>query len=218
MTMEVDLFWSFRSPYSYLGTPRYREMERVHDLKINVRPVYPIAIRTPEFFSQINPLWPPYLMRDVFRLADYLEIPFTWPDPDPVVMDMPTRTIPKEQPHIHRLTRLGIEAVKRDAGLAFISEVSDLLWGRAVKQWHEGAHLAEATARAGLDLADMEAAITGNESACEDAIVANEAALEKAGHWGVPTLAFRGEAFFGQDRIDMCLWRMKKAGLLPRKA
>ena len=51
-----------------------------------------------------------------------------------------------------------------------------------------------------------------------DAIAANEAALEKAGHWGVPTLAFKGEAFFGQDRIDMCIWRMKKAGLQPRKA
>lgn len=218
MTMEVDLFWSFRSPYSYLGTPRYREMEREHDLKINVRPVYPIAIRTPEFFSQVNPLWPPYLMRDVFRVADYLEVPFSWPEPDPVVMDMPTRTIPKEQPYIHRLTRLGIEAVNRGAGLAFISEVSDLIWGRAVKQWHEGNHLAEAAARAGLDLADMEATIAGRESEYGDAIAANEAALEKAGHWGVPTLAFKGEAFFGQDRIDMCIWRMKKAGLQPRKA
>ncbi|GJL89048.1 MAG: DSBA oxidoreductase [Minwuia thermotolerans] len=218
MTMEVDLFWSFRSPYSYLGTPRYREMEREHDLKINVRPVYPIAIRTPEFFSQVNPLWPPYLMRDVFRVADYLEVPFSWPEPDPVVMDMPTRTIPKDQPYIHRLTRLGIEAVNRGAGLAFISEISDLIWGRAVKQWHEGNHLAEAAARAGLDLADMEATIAGRESEYGDAIAANEAALEKAGHWGVPTLAFKGEAFFGQDRIDMCIWRMKKAGLQPRKA
>ncbi|MDF1719512.1 MAG: DsbA family protein [Minwuia sp.] len=218
MTLDVDLFWSFRSPYSYLGTPRYREMEKAWDLKINVRPVYPIAIRTPEFFSQVNPLWPPYLMRDVYRVAEYLDVPFTWPDPDPVVMDMPTRTIPKEQPHIHRLTYLGIEAAKRGAGLAFISEVSDLLWGRAVKNWHEGDHLAEATARAGLDLADMEQAIAGKTDDYEAAIAVNEAALEKSGHWGVPTFAFKGEAFFGQDRIDMCIWRMKQAGLKARAA
>lgn len=218
MTLDVDLFWSFRSPYSYLGTPRYREMEKTWDLKISVRPVYPIAIRTPEFFSQVNPLWPPYLMRDVYRVAEYLGVPFTWPDPDPVVMDMPTRTIPKEQPHIHRLTFLGIEAVRRGAGLAFISEVSDLLWGRAVKNWHEGAHLAEATARAGLDLADMDKAIAGKDAEYDAAVAVNEAALEKSGHWGVPTFAFQGESFFGQDRIDMCLWRMKKAGLKPRAA
>jgi hypothetical protein len=31
-----------------------------------------------------------------------------------------------------------------------------------------------------------------------------------------PTLVFDGEPFFGQDRIDVALWRMKQAGLAPR--
>ena len=26
--LEVDVFWSFRSPWSYLATPRLREMAR----------------------------------------------------------------------------------------------------------------------------------------------------------------------------------------------
>ena len=30
----------------------------------------------------------------------------------------------------------------------------------------------------------------------------NHAALQAAGHWGVPTMVFEGEPFFGQDRID----------------
>jgi 2-hydroxychromene-2-carboxylate isomerase len=45
MTLEHDLFWSFRSPYSYLVTPRLIELEREYDVKTNVRPVYPIAVR-----------------------------------------------------------------------------------------------------------------------------------------------------------------------------
>ncbi|MEC9345317.1 MAG: DsbA family protein [Pseudomonadota bacterium] len=216
MTLEVDLFWSFRSPYSYLGTRRYREMERDWDLVVNVRPVYPIAVRTPEFFTKVDPLWPGYLMKDVFRVAEYLGMPFAWPDPDPVVMDMRTRTIPKEQPYIHRLTFLGIEACKRGRGLDFICEVAATIWNGSTKNWHQGDHLAQATARAGLDLADMERAIAGREDDCRAVIAANEAALAKAGHWGVPTLAFRNEPFFGQDRIDMCLWRMQQAGLKPR--
>lgn len=218
MTLDADLFWSFRSPYSYLGMERYKAMVRDHDLVLNVRPVYPIAIRTPAFFSQINPLWPRYLMRDVFRVAEYEGLPFAWPQPDPVVMDMATRTIPKEQPYIHRLTRLGIEAVNRGRGLEFIDSVSRKIWGEGVKNWHEGGHLAEAADRAGLDLAEMEAAIAGHEDDYEKQIRANEDALEVAGHWGVPTLAFRGEPFFGQDRIDMCIWRMKQAGLKARRA
>ena len=51
MALEYDLFWSFRSPYSYLATPRLIEFERDHDVKTNVRPAYPIAIRIPGFFN-----------------------------------------------------------------------------------------------------------------------------------------------------------------------
>ena len=44
----------------------------------------------------------------------------------------------------------------------------------------------------------------------------NQAALEASGHWGVPTLVFNGEPFFGQDRIDMAIWRMEQEGLVRR--
>lgn len=37
-----------------------------------------------------------------------------------------------------------------------------------------------------------------------------------AGHRGVPTVIFAGEAFFGQDRFDVLMWRMKQYGLKPR--
>ena len=37
MTLEYDLFWSFRSPYSYLVTSRLVAMERDYDVKCNVR-------------------------------------------------------------------------------------------------------------------------------------------------------------------------------------
>ena len=47
-------------------------------------------------------------------------------------------------------------------------------------------------------------------------VAANQAALEAAGHWGVPTLVFEGEPFFGQDRIDLALWRMQQADLRER--
>ena len=94
MTHRVEVYYSFRSPYSYLATPRMRELTTRYDLEFDVRVVLPIAVRTPEFFQKVNPLWPPYLMRDVHRLGEYLEIPFRWPRPDPVVMDRETMTYP----------------------------------------------------------------------------------------------------------------------------
>ena len=37
--------------------------------------------------------------------------------------------------------------------------------------------------------------------------------LRAAGHWGVPTMVFEGEPFFGQDRFDHLVWRMAQKGL-----
>ena len=50
-----------------------------------------------------------------------------------------------------------------------------------------------------------------------DAIIEdNENAQTVAGHWGVPLFVFAGEPFFGQDRVDHLLWRMKQTGLKER--
>ena len=215
MSFQVDLFWSFRSPYSYLATPRLLEMQRAYDVAIAVRPVYPIAVRIPGFFKKVNPLWPPYLLRDCARIAEMNGIPFAWPSPDPIVQDLATMEIAVEQPYIHRLTRLGVAASRRGRGLEFIYEVSRLIFG-GVRGWNEGEHLAQAAIRAGLDLVELDAAIAEDPAEHEAEIESNEAAQKAAGHWGVPLMVFRGEPFFGQDRIDVLLWRMKKAGVAPR--
>ena len=44
-------------------------------------------------------------------------------------------------------------------------------------------------------------------------VTANQAALEEAGHWRVPTMVINGEPFFGQDRIETLRWRLNKLGL-----
>ena len=51
MTLTYDLYWSFRSPYSYLLTPRRVALERSFSVLANVCPVYPIAVRQPDFFA-----------------------------------------------------------------------------------------------------------------------------------------------------------------------
>ncbi len=216
MTLSFDLFWSFRSPYSYLATPRLVEMERDYDLAIAVRPVYPLAVRSGDFFEKQNPLWIPYLMRDTYRVSQMLGLPYRWPRPDPVVIDPMTRAAAPHQPYIHRLTRLGCAAAEAGCGLPFLFEVSRLIWSGAVDGWHQGDHLAQAASRAGVDLAALDAKIAAEPERYEAIIQANQKAHQEAGHWGVPTCAFEGEPFFGQDRLDALLWRMKQRGLKQR--
>src|SRR6185436_2387950 len=216
MPLAVDVFWSFRSPYSYLATPRLVQLAREYDLDVNVRVVLPIAVRIEGFFDRVNPLWPPYLMRDTFRIAQYHGMPYGWPQPDPIVQDFSTRKVATDQPYIFRLTRLGVEAARRGRALPFVAEVSRVIFGGDVQGWHEGTHLTDAARRADLDLASMDAAITADPASYDATIAQNQQDLETAGHWGVPTMVFEGEPFFGQDRLYLLVWRMEQHGLRRR--
>lgn len=215
MTLSADLFFSFRSPYSYLAVGRYRALAESHNVEIALRPVYPLAIRQPDFFERNHPNWLRYTLVDVMRVAQFHGIAFGPPRPDPIVQDIATRTIATEQPYIRRITRLGQAAARRAKGLAFAHEAGMLIWGGA-ENWHEGEHLAGAAERAGLNLADLDVEVAAQADELDAEIAANQQALEDAGHWGVPTLVFGGESFFGQDRIEMARWRMEQNGLAPR--
>lgn len=216
MALTAHLYWSFRSPYSYLGTRQYRDLIKKYDLDIKVKPVYPIAIRNPAFFEEVNPLWIPYLIKDCNRVAEYRNLKFKWPRPDPVVMNIETREISDNQPYIHRLTRLGVLANELGQGMAFIDEVSNALWGESIENWHLPENFGPIVAKAGLNLEKLEAQLQDNEDRLDAQIAEHQDELEASGHWGVPTLVFDNEPFFGQDRIDMAVWRMKQNGLKER--
>ena len=182
MPLSVDVFWSFRSPYSYLATPRLVRLAKLYKIDVKLRPVLPLAVRSPDFFKRVDPLWPAYLLRDTRRIADHQGIDFSWPRPDPVVMDPKTGSYPKEQPYIHRLTRLGVEAALRERGVPFIDEISQIIWNGKVASWHQGAHLADAAARAGLDLGEMDRAIEADPARYDQRIERNHRDLADAGH------------------------------------
>ncbi len=216
MTLRFDCYFSFRSPYSYLATPQIEDLAARYDVQPHMRIVLPIAIRIPGFFKQVNPLWPPYLLRDTFRISQMHNIPYRWPRPDPIVMDMGTREVAADQPYIHRVSRLGAVAERVGRGFAFVRAASHAIWSGEVDNWHEGDHLTRALEAAGLNAAEAERIANDQSEDLDAEIAANEAAQRNAGHWGVPLFVFNDEPFFGQDRIDHLVWRMKQAGLTER--
>jgi 2-hydroxychromene-2-carboxylate isomerase len=216
MTLSVDLFFSFRSPYSYLALPKTLKLIADYDATVNLRPVYPLAVRVPGFFKRANPQFARYVVLDSSRVAKHDNIPFRFPRPDPIVQNMATLEVAEHQPYIHRLTRLGAAAQLEGRSLAFVAAISRVLWDGTVKGWNEGDHLARAAEAAGFDLAAMDAAISVDPDRYEQIIADNEKAHAASGHWGVPTFVFENEPFFGQDRIELLIWRMESRGLMRR--
>ena len=211
MAESIDVYWSFRSPYSYLATPDLLRLRKDYDVEVNLRVVLPIAVRSKKALFDPSNLKPvKYIIMDSIRRGQFLGLPMGMPRPDPIVQNMETFELAEEQPYIFRLSQLGVEAQRQGKGIDFAANVSRLIFG-GTENWDQGDHLAKAASNAGLNLADMETAINGSDHL--DEVEANHAALDAAGHWGVPTMVLRGEPFFGQDRIDTLRWRLDKYGL-----
>ena len=45
----------------------------------------------------------------------------------------------------------------------------------------------------------------------------NSDAMAQTGHGGVPLMVFQGEPFFGGDRFDQFVYRLRQSGLTRRK-
>ena len=211
MPNPIDVYWSFRSPYSYLATPDMLRLREDFDVEVNLQVVLPIAVRSKAaLFDPSNMKPVRYIIMDSFRRAEFLGLPIAFPRPDPIVQDLTTLQVAEEQPYIYRLSHLGVEAQRRGKGIDFAANVSALIWG-GTENWDQGDHLKDAAAKAELDLADMEAAIQNSDH--QDEVERNQQALDDAGHWGVPTMVVKGEPFFGQDRIKTLRWRLEKMGL-----
>ena len=212
----VDVFWSMRSPFCYLALDRLIALQTEWRVRVQIRVVYPVAIRNPDFFRTAPKHYRPYHLLDSKRVAEFHGIPYRRPIPDPIVQNLETSTIAEEQPYIHELTRLAAAAQLQDRALEFQHQVMRTIWDGSVDNWHEGTHLADAIERSGLDAPALIADVRAQPERFNAVIEANQTAQAAAGHGGVPLFVFDGEPFFGQDRFELLKWRIQQSGVAAR--
>lgn len=207
----LEIYYSFRSPYSYLAADRLVGVERDYNVEIDFRPVRPLALREPDFFERGRKQFLPYLMKDVFREAERLGLAVAPPNPDPIDMDMANGKVAPDQPIMDRLMTLGVAAAAAGQGLAFAQTVGRSIWG-GVPDWHQDDALRETLGAADLDFDALMSWAAENGETLQKNIKRNEA-VQLEHHWGVPLMVLDGEPFFGQDRIAALVWRLEKLGL-----
>lgn len=208
---RLDIYWSFRSPYSYLAVDRLAAIAESYAVDVDFRPVRPLAMREADFFERARPQFLPYLLKDALREAQRLGISFGPPRPDPIKMDMATGVVEPEQPLMTQVMGLAVAACREGRGLEFAQALAPRIWG-GVENWHEPGPLGEAVAEAGLDFAALESWAGAHAPKIENAVAENEREQLRH-HWGVPLMVIDDEPFFGQDRIDALIWRLDQRGL-----
>ncbi len=212
--MKVDFYFSYRSPYSYLILPRMLDLKNNHNIDIEFKLVYPLAIREPSFFKGKNFLtYFFHKMIDMRSVAKKLDMPFFTPNPDPITQSYLTGKIHANQRYIYDLCHLGQQGHNEGVGIELAYELSSMIFG-GTKNWNEEENMSKACSKVGLDYSSLKSKVKENEPQLIKQIEQNQNDQKLAGHHGVPLLVYENQVFFGQDRFDDFKKVLVKNGLL----
>ena len=177
----------------------------------------------------------PYQNIDIFRTAAFHGVQMVYPVPDPVAQkpadDSPYGEIAPfgglggdklhdGQKDIEMLVRTAVGAADMGKGWEYLNEVMRMVWNGQKVPWNadDYVHVRNAIQAAGIDADKLIDDVNRNSDKYDRMAFENQElqATNDAGHTGVPNFVFRGEPFFGQDRMDMLIWRLKQYGLEER--
>ena len=176
----LELFVSFRSPYSYLGLERIYAIVDAFGVTLKIRPVMPMVMRgMPLPRSKLL-----YIFADAGREARRLGIPFgKVVDP----LGVGTERCMAAFQFAHSEHR------ERD----FLLHAGRATWARGIDLASDEG-LRKVTAKAGLFWPGVVAALADNEWRAD--AEQNRAAMMASGSWGVPTVRIGNWVCWGQDR------------------
>ena len=210
---RVDVYYSTQSIYCYCLTDRLIWLQD-QGVEVTIRPVLGAVLRLPENYENRGALETAYFNIDSRRVAEQLGLPCDGPDPSPITF------LPgpgwRAGPDLTRntwLNRLFVAAVDVGRGLGFLDHVLRAIWAGSLKGWDQPGALGQVLAQAGLVEAVLLDAMPENQA--KEILERNAQAMYAAGHWGVPLMVYQDEPFYGQDRFDALLWRMRQQGDLP---
>ena len=239
--MEVDVYWSMRSPYSYLALNRLVWLNSNYNVNVNIRPVLPVAVRSTKGgkgkagglfgldYKVPDTVW------DARRQGKFLGVPFNFPVPDPIwqVWQPDSKNWlqvhpPEKQPYVFWLTRLACYASLQGKAIDYVDQVSYLIWSGVVSpkskvgaadpaKGHWPNYVKEYVNRIdGLDYDEAIAYIRKNPEEIDQCWIDNAEGMARTGHGGVPLMVYQDEPFFGGDRFEQFVFRLTQSGLTRR--
>jgi len=192
------------------------DLKAKYEIDINFKIVYPLAIRKPEFFNKKGLPYFLALTMDVKKKAKKLGMSVTTKlKPDPIVQNVVTGKISKDQPYIFDICHLGQMAQIKGVGMEFAFEVSSLIFGGA-ENWNSNENLSKAAKNVGLDLGQLRESVNVHENEIINQIKQNQVEQLDAGHHGVPLTVIADKYFFGQDQFEKIMETLKENGLTER--
>ncbi|HEU4612405.1 MAG TPA: DsbA family protein [Kofleriaceae bacterium] len=186
--LTCEMWFSFRSPYSYLALEQIESV--LGDVPLQLRPVLPMVMRGLEV-PTVKQL---YIVRDAKREADRLGIEFG------VLCD-------PVGPGTENCIALAYWAEQRGKQLAFAKSAMRGIWAEA-RDMTEYVDLRYVVERAELPWEEAKAAL--DDAKARKWAQANAADLAVIGLWGVPSLRCGDFVAWGQDRLPLLADRLRR--------
>jgi len=178
----ITMYFSARSPYSYLGLVRARKLSEHYQIPLNIKPVLPMVMRR----MQVPNNKGFYIFGDSKREANTHGIAFgLWADP-----------LGKGVENCYALYEF---ALSENKALDFLESYARGVWSEGIPaDTNQG--LEKLVSRAGLDWQHAKTLLDKNDWQiwAQD----NIAELYANDQWGVPCFKFKDTFVFGQDRLD----------------
>lgn len=195
---KVEVFFSVRSPYSYLGLQLVSELAAKTGVNIDLRPVLPMLMRG----MKVPPAKSSYIVMDTAREARLEGIEFGY-----ICDPLGAAT--------WRAMQIGFALMKHekqnDAGkgqaLRFFKSFTQAVWSQGVDGASD-AGLLKILRQAEIDDSWLGKALPKAET--EALAEQNKQDMFRAGSWGVPTFRAAGETFWGQDRMWAVVQTLKQ--------
>ena len=202
MRRQVDYYFSFQSPWAYIGHRAFRALVSTYDLKVNHKPVVLL-----DLFSETGglPLMKRHPVRQRYRMVELQR----WRDKRGLKFHLQ----PANWPFNARLAD-GVVIAALEAGF----DPTQYLARGFAAVWEDQLSLADAATIAKLadesDLPGKQLVERSEQEAISAAYEQNRQEALAADVFGSPAYVLDGEVFWGQDRIDF-LEDALKSGRAP---
>ena len=190
---EIDFWFSIGSTYTYLSVNRLADVSKKENIKFNW---YPFSVRKIMMDMDNIPFTPPskkiksdYMWRDIERRAKFYGFYANVPAPYPL----------KEFDLANQLAILGMN---EGWGVKYVT-LTYKKWFQQGKEPAIEPNLSEVLNE--LNLNKDEVIKNSNSANIKDQYLQNTENAYKAGVFGSPTFIYKGEVFWGDDRLEDCI-------------
>lgn len=194
--LSCELWFSYRSPYSYLALEQIEGVLAPYNVPLELRPILPMVTRG----IPLPNVKRMYIVRDAKREADRIGVPFG-EICDPLGSG------------IDNLLAISHWASQRGELLPFAKSAMRAIWSEA-RDMAEYVDLRFVVERAGLPWDEAKQAITKTD--WQKWAQASVADLTVIGLWGVPSMRCGEFIAWGQDRLPLLADRLRRHSLVSR--